>query len=147
MLLAGRLSGASKKLRLFDKFEGMPETDATRDMHNQGDFSDTSLDVVRSRVPDEFVHFHKGLIPETFAGLESSRIAFAHVDLDIYSPILASCRFIFPRLCLGGFMVFDDYGQPWCPGARAAVDEFFLNHAITPLVLPTGQAVVFKSIF
>jgi O-methyltransferase len=146
MLLAGRLSTAATRLRLFDTFEGMPETDAARDWHKAGDFSDTSLDAVRSRVRGDFVHFHKGLIPATFSGLESTRIAFAHVDVDIHSAILACCEFIFPRLCVGGFMVFDDYGSPSCPGARSAVDEFFLERTATPLVLPTGQALVFKSV-
>jgi len=145
MLFAERLSTAGTRLRLFDTFEGMPETDAARDTHKAGDFSDTSLEAVRSRVHGNFVHFHKGLIPETFSGLESSRIAFAHVDVDIYSAILACCEFIFPRLCVGGFMVFDDYGFPSCPGARSAVDEFFRERNANPLVLPTGQALVFKS--
>jgi O-methyltransferase len=145
MLLAGRLFPSGAHLRLFDTFEGMPETDAVKDLHKAGDFSDTSLEGVRSRVRGDFVHFHKGLIPETFSGLESTRIAFAHVDVDIHSAILACCDFIFPRLCVGGFMVFDDYGFPTCPGARAAVDEFFVGPNAIPLVLPTGQAVVFKS--
>ena len=147
MLLAERfLPAAARPLRLFDTFEGMPETDAARDWHKAGDFSDTSIEAVRSRVKRDFVHFYRGLIPETFCGLESARISFAHVDLDIYTAVRASCEFIFPRLCVGGFMVFDDYGFPTCPGARSAVDEFFLGRSATPLVLPTGQAVVFKSI-
>jgi O-methyltransferase len=41
--------------------------------------------------------------------------------------------------------VFDDYGLPSCPGARAAVDEYFLGTGMQPLVLATGQAIVFKS--
>lgn len=145
MLLAECLSAAPKALRLFDTFLGMPKTDSARDLHEAGDFSDTSFDAVRSRVGGDFVHFHKGLIPATFSGLESARIAFAHVDVDIHSAVLACCDFIFPRLCVGGFMVFDDYGFPSCPGARSAVDEFFRNRTAFPLVLRTGQAVIFKS--
>jgi O-methyltransferase len=145
MLLAERLSTAGRPLRLFDTFDGMPETDAERDLHKAGDFCDTSLEAVRSRVRGNFVHFYKGLIPKTFSGLESTRIACAHIDVDIYSSVLACCEFIFPRLCVGGFMIFDDYGFPSCPGARSAVDEFFLGRASIPLVLPTGQALLFKS--
>jgi O-methyltransferase len=40
----------SKTLRLFDTFTGMPETDAARDLHHAGDFSETSLEAVRARV-------------------------------------------------------------------------------------------------
>jgi hypothetical protein len=58
--------------------------------------------------------------------------------------------FIYPRLCLGGIMVFDDYGAPLCPGARQArarqaIDKYFARTSIIPLVLQTGQAVIFKS--
>ena len=135
----------NKKLFLFDTFKGMPETDSQKDLHRQGDFRDTSLEAVRAYVgtPDRCV-MRPGLIPDTFQGLESSTIAFVHVDLDIYKSIVDCLNFVWPRLTLGGFIVFDDYGFPSCPGARAAVDEFFAARTCVPLCLPTGQAVVFK---
>lgn len=74
----------------------------------------------------------------------ADRIAFAHIDLDIYQSILDSCRFIYPRLSPGGVIVFDDYGFMSCPGAREAVDRFFADKLEIPLVLPTGQAIVIK---
>lgn len=135
-----------KTLRLFDTFEGMPETNQRYDLHKKGDFSDTSLEGVRSHVGDlPWVNYHKGFIPDTFAGRENDRIAMAHVDVDIYSSIIDCCEFIYPRLTPSGFMVFDDYGFPTCPGARQAVDEFFSTRIEKPLVLPTGQAVVVKA--
>ena len=135
-----------QKLHLFDTFQGMPETDPARDVHHRpGDFADTTLAVVRERVGhDDVTVYHEGLIPDTFAGLESSQIALAHVDVDIYKSVLDCCSFIVPRLVRGGFVIFDDYGFPTCPGARTAVDEYFENRPERPLVLPTGQAVVIK---
>ncbi len=136
-----------KKLFLFDTFQGMPETDAQKDLHQKGDFRDTSVEAVRAYVgAGQLCVLRPGFIPDTFAGLESATIAFAHVDLDIYRSILDCLDFVWPRLTLGGFIVFDDYGFPSCPGARAAVDEFFAARACVPLCLPTGQAVVFKSV-
>lgn len=140
-----RSAGGARPLHLFDTFAGMPQTDPGRDIHRAGDFADTSLDGVRRTVgADAFIHYHPGYVPDTFAGREADRIAFAHVDLDIYKSIKDSCEFIFPRLLPGGFMVFDDYGFMSCPGARQAVDEFFADRPEVPLVLPTGQAVVFR---
>lgn len=134
-----------KKLRLFDSFEGMPATDPNLDYHNEGDFSDNSLSAVRQRVGDDsFVEFHPGFIPKTFNDLGGREIAFAHVDVDIYQSVLDCCEFIYPRLSPGGVLIFDDYGFPSCPGARAAVDGFFEEKPEVPLVLPTGQAVVIK---
>ncbi len=142
-LLREHGNSRAAQLHLFDTFAGMPETDAEKDRHHRGDFSETSLQAVQQRVPhSERVAFHAGVIPQTFAGMENSRLAFAHVDVDIYHAVRDCCAFIYPRLLPGGFMVFDDYGFPSCPGARQAVDEFFRDKPEVPLVLPTGQAVV-----
>ncbi|OIQ50044.1 Demethyldecarbamoylnovobiocin O-methyltransferase [Pseudodesulfovibrio hydrargyri] len=133
-------------LRLFDTFSGMPDVDEGVDWHKAGDFDDTSLNAVRSVVGEnDFIHYHPGFIPETLKGLESSAIALAHVDVDIHQSVLDSCAFVYPRLVPGGFMVFDDYGIHTCPGARKAVDTFFADKPESPLVLTTGQAVVFKA--
>ncbi len=138
------LHAKGRKVRLFDSFQGMPETDALRDVHKSGDFSDTSLEAVRHVVGGEGVDFHAGFIPESFKGVESERIAFAHIDLDLHDAIYESCKRIYPELSTGGIMVFDDYGFPSCPGARIAVDEFFKDKPEFPLVLPTAQAIVHK---
>lgn len=145
-IVSGAGAPAAKRLRLFDTFAGMPETDPQKDLHRKGDFADTSLEAVKAVVKGgERVAYHAGMIPQTFAGHEKASIALAHVDVDIYQSVLDCCRFIYPRLVTGGFMVFDDYGFPTCPGARAAVDEFFRKTGSRPLVLPTGQAIVYKS--
>ena len=130
-------------LCLFDTFEGMPKTDPQHDIHQAGDFADTSVEAVRQRAPS--ARIHRGTIPHTFEGLENSRIALAHIDVDIYRSVWDCCEFIYPRVVSGGFMVFDDYGFPSCPGARKAVDEYFVNHSVKPVILGTGQAVVWKA--
>src|SRR5438876_647734 len=83
-----------------------------------GEFKDTSEEAVKARVghPD-IVLTHKGFIPDSFKGLENAKISFAHIDVDIYQSILDSLNFIYPRMISGGFIVFDDYGFPTCPGA------------------------------
>jgi O-methyltransferase len=138
------LHAKGRKVRLFDSFRGMPETDAVRDVHKSGDFSDTSLEAVRHVVGSEGVEFHAGFIPETFWDLNTEGIAFAHIDLDLHDAVLESCKFIYPRLSRGGVMVFDDYGFPSCPGARIAVDEFFKDKPEFPMVLPTAQALIHR---
>ena len=135
-------SGTPTTLRLFDTFQGLPDADPARDFHRRGEFSDTSRAAVAARVAADFVSIHAGRIPETFAGLEGCRIAFAHVDVDLYDSVLSCCQFIYPRLSPGGVIVFDDYGLRFCPGARKAVDEYFQGKPEAVLVLPTGQAIV-----
>lgn len=143
-LLAAKDPAGATKLHLFDTFEGMPDTDPEKDLHKSGDFADTNVERVRKRVGhSNRVAFHKGFIPKTFAGMENTKIAFAHIDVDIYQSVWDCCAFIYPRLVAGGFMVFDDYGFPSCPGASKAVDDFFADKLEKPLILPTGQALIF----
>jgi O-methyltransferase len=146
MMFAALLSEwnvTGKRLHLFDSFEGMPETEE-HDWHQGGDFEDTSLEAVSSRIPHPFVTFHAGFIPGTFAGMEPSKLCFAHIDVDIHRSVVDCTEFVYPRMNPGGFIVYDDYGFISCPGARRAVDEFFRDKPEVPLVMPTGQAIVFK---
>lgn len=137
--------GAKRLLRLFDTFEGMPATDASRDLHTAGDFADTSEEEVRALFAErDDVDIRKGYVPATFAGLDNDAICFAHIDLDVYRSIIDACEFVYPRLSPGGIIVFDDYGFPSCPGARQAVDEFFTDKPEVPLSLASGQAIVHR---
>jgi O-methyltransferase len=145
-LLAEIAAQHSKRLHLFDTFEGMPDTDPDRDKHKAGDFAETSLEGVRQYLSSfANVDYHPGFIPTTFAGLENEAIAFAHVDLDIYEAIREATAFIYPRLAKGGTIVYDDYGLATCPGARMAVDEFFADKAENPIALESGQGLVIKA--
>jgi O-methyltransferase len=143
-ILAGKV-GENRALYLFDTFEGMPEPNPEKDKHKGGDLADTSVERVASLFNGEFQpRIVPGWIPETFRGLEDRRVAFAHVDVDIYQSVLDCCAFIYPRLFKGAVMVFDDYGFPTCPGARSAVDEFFRDKPEIPVILPTGQAFIWR---
>lgn len=137
-----------RALHLFDTFEGMPETSPSLDKHTKGNFSDTSVDLVKGLFKDRLlqVSIHKGLFPSTAKGLEKERWSLVHVDADIYQSVLDSCRFFWDRLSEGGAMVFDDYGFVSCPGAKKAVDEFFTGKASkVGLYLSTGQYLVYKA--
>ncbi|MGH9491491.1 MAG: TylF/MycF/NovP-related O-methyltransferase [Terriglobales bacterium] len=133
-----------RRFYLFDTFAGMPPTDPARDRHRAGDFADTSLEAVRDFVGAENAVFRPGLFPDSAAGLESERFALVHVDCDIYPSVRACCEWFYPRLTMGGAMVFDDYGYTSCPGARQAVDEFFAAKPEQPILAAEGQALVFR---
>jgi O-methyltransferase len=135
----------ARKFFILDSFEGMLKTDAARDRHRVGDLSDTSLEAVQLVVGTApFIEYRKGWIPQTFAGLETERFAFLHIDVDLYRSVLDCCEFLYPRLQPGGFMMFDDYGFPNNPGARRSVDEFFADKREIPIVLASGQALICK---
>lgn len=144
-ILTEVFSDAGKTVKLFDTFEGMPRVDAGLDLHKEGDFNDTSVEKVEKQL-EGLANFQifKGLFPETGKPVESENFCMAHVDVDIYKSAKDCCEFFYPKLVSGGVMVFDDYGEPTCPGARKAVDEFFENKPETAVYVPTGQCLVFK---
>lgn len=144
-LLLSELIREGSTLHLFDTFDGMPPTDPEKDRHQIGDFNDVSLEQVQQLLsPSDKIIYHKGFMPDTFAGLENEKIALAHIDVDIYNSVLDCCNFIYPRLVAGGAMIFDDFGFDSCPGAKLAVNEFFSDKPEAVQVLETNQAVIIK---
>ena len=144
-ILTEVFSDAGKTVNLFDTFEGMPSVDTNLDLHKKGDFSDTSVEKVEKQL-EGLANFRifKGLFPDTGKPVDSEKFCMAHVDVDIYKSVRDCCDFFYPKLVSGGVMVFDDYGEPTCPGARTAVDEFFADRPEMPIYIPTGQCFIFK---
>jgi len=141
-----RSRAAQRFLYLCDTFTGMPDADPSADLHRKGDFSDASLARVREDLAEATeVVIVPGVIPQSLAPLALRRFCFVHVDLDLYASVLAAARFFYDLVTPGGFLVFDDYGFSSTPGARRAVDEFFADKREVPLVLASGQCVVFKA--
>lgn len=143
-LLSRSFSQTQKSIHLFDTFMGMPATtDPARDIHKPGDFRSTSFERVRAYLSDcTNVSLYQGLFPDTSGPIEHKTFCMVHVDADIYRSVGDCCTFFYPRLERGGVMIFDDYGEKTCPGAKMAVDEFFADTPEKPCYLPTGQCIV-----
>jgi O-methyltransferase len=142
-LLATTSAPAGKTVHLFDTFAGMPSVDSKADLHQAGDFANTSIESVQAYLHDcSNVRLYKGFFPSTTQPIEQKTFALAHIDVDIYTSVLSCCTFFYPRMAHGGMMVFDDYGFLSCPGAKKAVDEFFVDKPEAPIYLPTGQCLV-----
>jgi O-methyltransferase len=115
-------------LYLYDTFNGMPKP-GLYDWHRAGDFRDTSVGLVRRRVPRAYVI--KGTFPETsFPGLNPG---FVHLDGDLYQTAKDALD-----LWPGAVFLVDDYGTTTCPGVKKAVDET----GRTVIAFPTEQALV-----
>jgi asparagine synthase (glutamine-hydrolysing) len=62
----------------------------------------------------------KGLLQETMT--INQPVAFAHIDVDWYEPVMTCLTRIFPHLIVGGSIILDDY-HDW-GGCRKAADEY-----------------------
>lgn len=144
-LLSYTFGLTENRIHLFDTFSGMPETNPERDKHVAGAFSDTSLENVKAYLHDcAGAHFYQGVFPATAQPVAGLQFRFVHIDVDIHSSVLACCTFFYPRVVVGGILIFDDYGDISCPGAKDAVEEFFAGKPEKPVYLPTGQCVAVK---
>jgi O-methyltransferase len=134
-----------RPLHLVDSFAGMPSTTEGVDRFEEGDLGSTSAESVRAALASfPFARVHEGVIPGVLDALGVERVAWAHVDVDVYAAVRDCLGFLHPRMAPGGMIVVDDYGFPSCPGARRAVDEFYVGRQEAPLCLPTGQCLIVK---
>jgi predicted O-methyltransferase YrrM len=136
-MMALALRDRSRRLWLFDTFEGLPAPSRENpDHHIASAYTNAcraSLDEVRSSLQrlgiGENTVMVPGLFQETLPGCEVQSISILHVDGDWYESVKAVLQNLYDRVTPGGIVQFDDYGH-WA-GARLAVDEFLRARNIT----------------
>lgn len=114
-------------------FENMSEVD---EPFRPDRFTETRFDEVvelLSSKPNAKVV--QGFFPAAADGLNLQKIAFCHLDVDIYDATLRSLEYVSARLATRALIVVDDYGRTDTPGVDKAVTDFV---AANPsfLVLP-----------
>lgn len=109
-----------------DTFEGLPKEQWNEnEVHQPGDFADTSIEAVYKFISLPNVELIKGLFPHSMEAQEGKLdCSFVHVDTDFYEGVKACLEYFYPSLPPGGIMVFDDYEWPNCPGVKKALEEF-----------------------
>jgi O-methyltransferase len=145
-LLAKSFESTQKPIHLFDTFSGTPPVDPIKDSYyKEGLWGNTSIEDVRAYLTDcRNVNFYQGLFPDTAKPIQNKIFCLVHIDVDIYKSVMDCCHFFYPRSQKVGLMIFDDYGDLSCPGAKLAVDEYFSDKPENPCYLPTGQCIVIR---
>jgi O-methyltransferase len=143
--ICSRIAGSGKKHHVFDSFEGLSEPDQ-HDGHywKRGTLAASEERVRANLKAFDFVLYYKGWIPQQFSDVATEDFSFVHLDVDLYQPTLDSLRFFYDRVRPRGIILCDDYGFITCPGARQAMDTFFLSKREKIVCLPTGQGFVQK---
>lgn len=145
-ILAASLKSSARVLLIYDVFGMIPsptEKDS-QDVHDRyrtivegkadglgGDeyygYMEDLYEVVRANLKrfsinceERSVSLIKGLVQETMK--IDQPVAFAHIDVDWYDPVMTCLERIFPNLVIGGSMILDDY-HDW-GGCRKATDEY-----------------------
>jgi len=139
-LLLGMLMERERNVFGFDSFAGFPEStrqDAKADGSHQvarGDYA-TPMQLV-SRVLEDGrvaqrslehnVHLIQGFFDNTLPQYQRP-IALLHLDCDLYESYQTCLRHLYGKVASGGLILLDEYSDPNFPGARKAVDEFFVD--------------------
>jgi O-methyltransferase len=129
-----------KTLHLYDSFQGLSkfhEFDKTEYDVFEGMFS-TPQNILESNLSHYNIkkNIYSGWISEVLPDSIPNKICYAHIDCDLYDPILFSLNAIYNTLTPGAICIIDDYNWPPFPGATKAVDEFMSNKPEKLLVLP-----------
>lgn len=142
-----------RTIHLFDTFEGFSECDVAVERNGKlskagiGDFADTSVELVRSRLPHpEKAMFYKGFFPDTFIKCAAERFAFVSIDADLYAPTAAALPLFWERLSEGGAIMVHDVISTQFTGVKKAVDEFCMRERIiyTPVCDLHGSVIIRK---
>ena len=142
----------SRKLYLFDTFQGFDEKDIKAEiklgLNNVGqNFSNTSVDIVLKNMPfPKQCIIKKGFFPETTEGIDDTFV-FVSLDTDLYEPIYQGLTYFYPRMVRGGCIFVHDVNNNSYKGAAKAVNQFAIEQQISFLPLPDacGSAVLIKN--
>lgn len=136
--LSGIHSGTtSKRLWIYDSFEGLPEKSEFDASALGESFQKGELVVSKRMVKERFLRaglpvpvIKKAWFNELTDADMPEKIAFAFLDGDFYESIRDSLRLVGDKMTNGGVIVVHDYNNPALPGVRRAVDEWKTNRKI-----------------
>ncbi len=112
---------------LADTFMGVVKAGARDPYYQGGEHADTTAAQVRALLHDMGLNNYtilEGIFPEESAEqITLGNIRFCHIDVDVYQSARDILEWVWPRIAVGGIVVFDDYGFYGCEGVTALVNE------------------------
>jgi hypothetical protein len=146
--LLGKLNNLRQTVFILDTFAGMPRVSSCDLGRKEGEFHpvDDQVQILKEQAAalglTDRIQIHQGLFTDTFAALADRplKLAFVHIDANIYEGTRDACEYTIPRMNTGGVVVFDDYNGVCDLGARLAIDEHFASRGLRPKPLAASSA-------
>ena len=85
------------------------------------------------------VRLLRGFFADTLPTAPPAPLALIRADSDIYSSVYETLHHLYPRLAVGGFVVFDDYK---IAEAEAAIRAYRARHGITSPLRGVNRSVI-----
>ncbi len=114
------------KVYLADTFTGVVKATELDTVYRGGEHSDTSVDLVIDLLKNLNVDNYEilnGIFPDDFQSLNIDKIKLCHIDVDTYLSAKQVFEYAWPKLEIGGIVVFDDYGFWTCEGVTNYVNS------------------------
>jgi O-methyltransferase len=141
--------GILNPVYLCDTFTGVVKAGRRDSDYRGGEHADTSPriaeDLIGGRLKLDNVRILQGIFPEeTAAAIAHERFRFCHIDVDVYASARDILDWVWPRLVVGGIVVYDDYGFAGCDGVRRHVEGHRLDHDRLLVHNLNGHAILIK---
>ena len=121
-----------KHLHVFDTWEGTPYDDPMCH-HGKGSWAASYEDCKHLVGINNLTHYHKGVFPqnaEDDAVNNISNCCFVYVDMDTEQATHDAIMFFWPRLVIGGKLMFDDWMWEPCAGVEKAIRRVFSENQL-----------------
>jgi O-methyltransferase len=143
-----QLMNLSSKVYLADTFSGVVKAGPKDSGYVGGEHADTSLDLVKNffKGLSLSAEFLKGIFPDQRpSNFDQKSFIFCHIDVDTYESGLSIFEWVWPRLLVGGIVVFDDHGFYRCAGVTRLCEELKKRKSLTYLYNLNGHGVFVKT--
>jgi O-methyltransferase len=132
VIMSRRLADLDSGGRTFlaDTFQGVAKAGTEDPWYEGGEHADTSPTLVQQLADREGVDVELliGVFPEETGHLVADRrFRFVHIDVDVYDSARDTLQWAWPRLEVGGVVVFDDYGSFQCEGVATLGRQLFAS--------------------
>lgn len=134
---------------LADTFRGVVKAGPKDDYYRGGEHADASAAVVSALVSSlglDNVRILEGVFPEDTADqIADEMVRFCHIDVDVYQSAKDVLDWVWPRMPVGGIVVYDDYGFYGCEGVTALGNEDFARPDRVMIHNLNGHGVLVKT--
>jgi O-methyltransferase len=148
MARAAHYPDRTKHVYLCDTYAGIVKAGPQDSFFRGGELRNTSVELVKALVAElalSNVTTLQGIFPDdTAAAIADRRFAFCHIDVDVYRSAQEVLDWVWPRLNVGGIVVFDDYGFATCDGVTKLVNERMGQMNATAIYNLNGHAIMVK---
>ncbi len=138
-----------RKVYLCDTFSGVVKVSAQDSTYRGGEHADTSEAHVRellSQLEIDNAVILSGIFPDAhMEAVRDKTFCFVHIDVDVYQSAKEVFEFVWPRVPIGGVVVFDDYGFDTCDGIPKLVAEYRFQPGKLVIHNLNGHALIGKT--